>query len=154
MESIGVVRSERKSPAEVPIQGSRHPDEAAAIEVFPDYAEGLDDLDGFDYIWVLWVAERCASFKLKVVPFMDTVERGVFSTRSPMRPNGICMTPARLLAREGNILRVRGVDMIDGTPVVDIKPYIASVDRVEGDLGSGWLGGRDMDRKGDDRFEK
>jgi len=138
---IGVVRSPYTSPEGMPIQ----PVGAAAVtaEVIIDdaYADGLDDLDGFSHIYMLYLFHRAGPVSLKVVPFMDTIGRGVFSTRAPNRPNPIGLSLTRLVARAGNTLTIAGVDMLDGTPVLDIKPYVPAL-QPDVDVRIGWMEGR------------
>src|SRR4029079_7183253 len=93
----------------------------------PEMAEGLLDIEGFSHLYVLWVFDRADGFSLRAMPPIDDRPHGVFATRSPRRPNPIGLTVVELQGREGHRLRVRGVDMLDGTPVLDIKPYLSSV---------------------------
>ncbi len=149
---IGTIYTPFKSSSDAPIQGPHQPESEGRIELFPQYAEGLLDLDGFDCAWVLWYCHRAGSPSMKVVPFMDTEERGLFSTRAPARPNPIALSVVSVIRREDNVLVVSGVDMIDGTPLLDLKPYIPGVDSMSKCQKDGWIGGRKMGRKGDDRF--
>lgn len=117
--------------------GAKHDDEGI-LELVPEFAEGLFDIEGFSHLYVLWVFDRSTDFDLIAHPPSDGGRpHGVFATRSPRRPNPIALTTVELLGREGARLRVRGVDMLDGTPIVDIKPYLSSVP--EGALRRGWL---------------
>jgi len=149
---IGVIHSPCKEPEQAPIQAARSREMEARIEVFPDYAKGLDDLLGFECIWVIYYCHRARPWSPKVVPYMDTEQRGVFATRSPSRPNALAISAVRLLRREGNALVIRGVDMIDQSPLLDLKPYIPSIDSRPECVRNGWIGKRRMDRKADDRF--
>jgi len=135
---IGTIHSpwtDRKSMA---IQSAGAVDKAATVEVLPEFAEGLQDLEGFSHIWLLYHFHKSENMKMKVIPFMDTQEHGVFATRFPHRPNGIGMSVVRLAKREGNILHILDADMLDGTPVLDIKPYFEDFD-VRTDTRRGWL---------------
>lgn len=137
MKPIGVVRSPYANPSEVPQgQGAKHEAEGT-LEIRPDLAEGLTDLEGFSHLYVIWAFDRSEGFDLMVTPPSDTRPHGVFATRSPYRPNPIALTVVRLLRRDGNRLHVRGLDMIDGTPILDIKPYLSNVPEAE--LRRGWL---------------
>jgi len=128
---IGVIRSEHKCPEETPIQPVYAQGCLGRVEVFPEYAEGLSDLEGFSHIYLIYHFHRAGEPRLRVKPFLQDVVRGVFSTRAPCRPNPIGLSIVRLLRREGNILYLDGVDILDGTPLLDIKPYTAKFDRVE-----------------------
>ncbi len=137
MQPIGYVRSSYRDTREVPRGlGARHEAEGA-LEIRPEFEEGLKDIEGFSHLFVIWVFDRSESFSLVATPPTDNRPHGVFATRSPLRPNPIGLTVVELLSREGAILRVRGVDMLDGTPILDIKPYLSSVpmERVR----RGWL---------------
>ncbi len=135
---IGVVRSPYVEPSGTPIQGALAPEGEGTIEIFEQYAEGLADLDGFSHIWAIYHFHRSEGFKLKVTPFMDDVERGVFSCRAPRRPNPVGLSLLKLLRIEGSVLHVAELDILDGTPVLDIKPHYPTVD-TRPDVKSGWL---------------
>lgn len=107
------------------------------LEVLPEFEAGLADIDGFSHLYVIWLFDRAEGFDLVSMPPTDDRPHGVFATRSPRRPNPIGLTVVELLARDGRALHVRGVDMLDGTPILDIKPYLSSVpvDRIR----RGWL---------------
>ena len=107
------------------------------VEIEADLEEGLTDIEGFSHLYVVWVFDRSEGFELMGTPPSDDRAHGVFTTRSPWRPNPIGLTVVQLLAREGRRLRVRGVDMLDGTPILDIKPYLSSVPAET--LRRGWL---------------
>jgi tRNA-Thr(GGU) m(6)t(6)A37 methyltransferase TsaA len=98
------------------------------VEVFPEYADGLKDLDGFERIWLIYWFDQAPEPQLLVIPFLDDRERGVFATRAPSRPNAIGMSVVRLLQVVGNTLEVADVDILDGTPLLDIKPYVTEFD--------------------------
>jgi tRNA-Thr(GGU) m(6)t(6)A37 methyltransferase TsaA len=138
---IGVVRSPFKEPEGVPIQTRGGNEYQATVEIIEEYAEGLLDLEGFSHIILLCYLHETEGYDLKVIPFLDDVERGVFSTRAPRRPNPIGLHLVRLDSVEGNVLHIRDIDMIDGTPVLDIKPYIPQGDEKE-NYKLGWLTGK------------
>ena len=125
--AVGVVHSPFKAPRDIPppaLAPARFFDRIKGeIVVFDEFAPGLADLDGFSHLIVLFAFHKAAGFKLRTVPPGQSRRRGIFSTRSPHRPNPLGLTVVRLLARRGPALRVAGLDMIDGTPVLDIKPY-------------------------------
>jgi len=153
---IGYVRSPFKDVTGVPIQTRGGNEFKEQVEVLPEYAEGLADLDGFSHIIMLCYLHKAQGYDLKVVPFLDDVERGLFSTRAPRRPNPIGLHLVRLEKVEGNILHIRDLDMIDGTPVLDIKPYIPMGDEKEG-CRLGWLTGKIEEfetRVADGRFNR
>ena len=135
---IGVVRSPYAEPAGTPIQCALAPEGEGTIEILEEYTKGLADLDGFSHIWVIYHFHRSRGFELKVTPFMDDVERGLFSTRAPRRPNPVGLSLLRLLRIEGSVLHVAELDILDGTPVLDIKPHFPAVD-TRPDVKSGWL---------------
>jgi len=107
------------------------------LEVLPQFETGLTDIEGFSHLFVLWMFDRSQGFELLGTPPSDNRPHGVFATRSPRRPNPIGLTVVQLLAREGRFVRVRGLDMLDGTPILDIKPYLSSIHPSE--LRRGWL---------------
>ncbi len=126
-ESIGVIHSRFKDPGDIPPPALAPPrffeSVKGEIVLGESYAEAADDLERFSHLVVLFVFHRAGAGKLKAVPPRQVRPRGVFSTRSPHRPNPLGMTVVKLLGREGNVLKVSGLDMVDGTPVLDIKPY-------------------------------
>ena len=153
---IGYVRSPFKEPSGVPIQTKAGTGIEGEIEVLDEFVDGLSDLEGFSHIFVITHLHAHEGFKLKVTPFLDDVERGVFSTRAPKRPNPIGLHLVRLRSVKGNILHIMDIDMIDGTPVLDIKPYIPQGDERE-DHSIGWLEGklqRFLKENADDRFNR
>jgi len=145
MEPIGVVRSPYRDPSEIPQgPGAKHEAEGT-LEIRADLAEGLTDLEGFSHLYVIWVFDRSEGFELSVTPPTDTRPHGVFATRSPRRPNPIALTVVSLLGRDGRLLHVRGLDMVDGTPILDLKPYLSSVP--DAALRRGWLAEAEARRK-------
>ena len=146
-QPIGFVSSPFKEAAAIPKGlGAKH-EEEGALNILPAFAAGLADIEGYSHLYVLWVFDRSDGFDLTVTPPTDNHPHGLFSTRSPRRPNPIGLTVVELLRREGDSLRVRGVDMLDGTPILDIKPYLSSIPAER--LRRGWMteaekaGGRD-----------
>jgi tRNA-Thr(GGU) m(6)t(6)A37 methyltransferase TsaA len=137
MTPIGYVRSPYTETSQIPKGlGAKH-DVEGELEILPELEPGLTDIEGFSHLVVVWVFDRSTDFDLCGRPPCDDREHGVFATRSPRRPNPIALTTVELLGREGRRLRVRGVDMLDGTPILDIKPYLSSVP--EDKLRRGWL---------------
>jgi tRNA (adenine37-N6)-methyltransferase len=138
MRPIGFVRCPYSDTAEVPKGfGAQHNAEGT-IEILPEYELGLTDIEGFSHLYVIWVFDRSDGCELLGTPPTDTTPHGVFATRSPFRPNPIALTVVRLVKRDGRNLQVVGLDMLDGTPVLDIKPYLSSIP--DSDLRRGWLG--------------
>ena len=138
MRPIGFVRSPYSETAQVPKGfGAKHEAEGV-IEILPDFELGLTDIEGFSHLFVIWVFDRSGNYELLGTPPTDTKAHGVFATRSPRRPNPIGLTVVRLIGRDGPKLKVVGLDMLDRTPVLDIKPYLSSIPEVE--LRRGWFG--------------
>ena len=134
---IGFVRSAYQQTSDVPKGfGARH-DAEGVLDVQPEFEDGLTDIEGFSHLYVIWVFDRSDGFELLGVPPTDDRPHGVFATRSPKRPNPIGLTVVELLRRDGCRLHVRGLDMLDGTPILDIKPYLSSVPADT--LRRGWL---------------
>lgn len=137
MRPIGFVRSPYTETSQIPKgPGAKH-DAEGVLELLTEYEAGLKDVEGFSHLFVLWVFDRATGYDLVATPPVDPRPHGVFSTRSPRRPNPIGLTVVRVLGVEGNKVRVQGVDMLDGTPILDIKPYMSSVP--EDELRRGWL---------------
>lgn len=136
-DPIGYVRSPYQRTQDVPKGlGAKH-DAEGVLEILPQFELGLLDIDGFSHLIVLWVFDRVEGFELLASPPSDNQQHGVFATRSPMRPNPIGITIVELLHRDGRALHVRGVDMLDNTPILDVKPYLSSIP--EDKLRRGWL---------------
>lgn len=134
---IGWIESPYKESSEIPKGlGARH-DAEGTLAILPEYEAGLADIEGFSHLFVIWVFDRNSGFDLTASPPSDNRSHGVFATRSPRRPNPIGLTVVQLLGREGTRIRMRGVDMLDGTPILDIKPYLSSVPPEN--LRRGWL---------------
>jgi len=135
---IGVINTPFQSSVKIPIQASLAKDAVGFITIFDEFASGLKDLAGFSHIILLYHFHLSNDYSLSVTPFPDNANRGVFATRSPKRPNKIGLTVVELIGIKRNILSVRSVDIIDATPLLDIKPYIESIDSVK-TTGQGWL---------------
>lgn len=140
MRPIGIIHSPFTDKSQTPIQASRS-QAKGVVEVYPEYAEGLQDLEGFSHIFLLYAFHESSGYALLVKPFLDDRLRGLFATRYPARPNPIGLSAVRLVTRKGNILEVEGVDVLDGTPLLDIKPYVPDFD-VRTDSRTGWYAAR------------
>lgn len=125
---IGVIRTPFKSPRGTPIQPPAARGVRGTVVVYPEYAAGLKDLDGFSHVILVYHFHLVKSYRLLVVPFLDSEARGVFATRAPARPNPIGISVVKLLEVRGNVLHVEDVDVVDGTPLLDIKPYVPHFD--------------------------
>jgi tRNA (adenine37-N6)-methyltransferase len=137
MKPIGHVISPYKDPKDVPRGlGTKHEVEGY-LEIAAQFELGLADIEGFSHLYVIWTFNRSAGYELTVTPPSDNRPHGLFATRSPFRPNPIGLTVVALLRREGARLHVRGIDMLDGTPILDIKPYLSNIP--EEQLRRGWL---------------
>ncbi len=137
LRPIGTIHSPYAETSEIPKGlGARH-DAEGVLELLPELEPGLADIEGFSHLYVIWIFDRAGPGPLTVRPPSDSRAHGVFATRSPQRPNPIGLTVVRLLRREGRRLHVGGVDMLDGSPIVDIKPYLSNVPMAE--LRRGWL---------------
>jgi tRNA (adenine37-N6)-methyltransferase len=149
LKPIGVVRSPFTDTTQIPKGcGARHVAEGT-LEIDVAYEAGLADIDGFSHLYVIWIFDRVDGFDLVAHPPNDDRPHGVFATRSPRRPNPLGLTVVELLGRNGRVLRVRGVDMLDGTPIADIKPYLSSIP--EDALKRGWLAEAEARRRTADR---
>lgn len=125
---IGIIHSPYKEPRGTPIQPTAAKDVEGTVEIFHEYAEGLKDIEGFSHIILVYHFHLSKEFSLKIKPYMDNSLREVFATRSPSRPNPIGISVVRLIRVKGNILHIRDVDIVDGTPLLDIKPYVPEFD--------------------------
>jgi tRNA-Thr(GGU) m(6)t(6)A37 methyltransferase TsaA len=136
-EPIGYIRSPYQNTEQVPKGlGAQHAAEGI-LDILAQYEAGLTDIEGFSHLIVLWVFDRAGGFELLGTPPSDNRPHGVFATRSPRRPNPIGFTVVELLRRDGSRLHVRGVDMLDGTPILDLKPYLSNIPADK--LRRGWL---------------
>lgn len=134
---VAFVRTPFASVDEIPKGLGTEHDAEGTVEVLLELEGGLDDVEGFSHLFLVWVFHRSEGYDLRVTPPTDDRPHGVFATRSPRRPNPLGLTVVELVGREGRRLRVRGVDMLDGTPVLDIKPYLSAVPAER--LRRGWL---------------
>jgi tRNA (adenine37-N6)-methyltransferase len=139
MQAIGVIHSPFTEPAHTPIQPSRS-QATGQVEIYPAYRDGLADLDGFSHVFLIYGLHRSAAhYALRVIPFLDDQARGLFATRHPCRPNPIGLSVVQLVAVHDGRLDIVGVDMLDGTPLFDIKPYVPEFD-VRTEVRTGWYG--------------
>jgi tRNA-Thr(GGU) m(6)t(6)A37 methyltransferase TsaA len=156
MNPIGVIRTPFETLEGMPIQPAGAEQFNGQVVLDPKYEGGLDDIEGFSHLYLIYLFHQSQGFQLKVKPFLDDRKRGLFSTRAPRRPNPIGLSIVTLLGREKNILHVRHVDMLDGTPLLDIKPYVPAFDAPQA-KSIGWLEGK-VERsrwlRSDERFKK
>lgn len=138
MKPIGVINSPFNDLEKMPIQPKGAAGVLGKIVVDEEYVDGLSDLSGFSHIYLIYNFHQCQKINLKVIPFMDVVERGIFATRSPARPNHIGLSVVKLLEVKENIVTVEGIDVLNGTPLLDIKPYVARFDQVISPV-DGWV---------------
>lgn len=152
LRPIGVIRSPFSKPRGTPIQPTFAQHARGEVILDEHYSGALDDIEGFEHVWLLYWFDRCGPWRHKVVPYRDTVERGLFATRAPSRPNPIGLSVVRLVERRKNHLVVEGLDILDGTPLLDIKPYLPQVDAYP-DSRAGWFGATSSARElADERF--
>jgi tRNA-Thr(GGU) m(6)t(6)A37 methyltransferase TsaA len=154
-QPIGTIHSPFEGIEKVPIQPAAASGIRGTVEVFAEFAAGLQDVHGFSHIILLYHFHRVTQARLTVIPFLDDQPRGVFATRAPSRPNPIGLSIVRLLGIEGSVLYVENVDIVDGTPLLDIKPYVPAFDHNEVEQ-TGWLettGKRVKEKRSDDRFK-
>lgn len=152
--SIGIIHTPFNDTVGVPIQPRAAKGIKGSIEVLPEYTEGLQDLDGFSHIILLYHLHLSRGFSLKVTPFLDDTLRGLFATRAPKRPNPIGLSVVKLIEIKRNVLYIEEIDVVDGTPLLDIKPYVPDFDRQE-TFRIGWLSGKTAradTKKADRRF--
>jgi tRNA-Thr(GGU) m(6)t(6)A37 methyltransferase TsaA len=150
---IGIIHSPHQRAEGTPVQAALATGVQGTVEVFPEYAAGLRDLDGFERVWLVYWFDRARPAELVVTPYLDTTPRGLFATRAPRRPNPIGLSPVRLLGIVGSVLQVEGLDILDNTPLLDIKPYIPAFDACEAKR-IGWCAeARDDGTVADGRFE-
>jgi tRNA-Thr(GGU) m(6)t(6)A37 methyltransferase TsaA len=154
-QSIGVIHSPFQTLDGMPIQPAAASGIQGTVEVFPEFAQGLKDLDGFSHVMLIYHLHKSVGYRLLVVPFLDTAERGVFATRAPKRPNPIGVSVVKLIRVENQTLHVENVDILDGTPLLDIKPYVPEFDDSQA-VRIGWLEQarrRVRETKADNRFK-
>jgi len=142
LKQIGAIHTPYKRTKEVPYQSSLS-EEVCEIEIFKEYEGGLKDIEGFSHLIVLYWLHKSKGYSLLVRTPWDTEPHGLFTTRSPHRPNPIGISIVRLIERRGNILKVKGIDAIDGTPLIDIKPYVPEFgEKEKGEVRIGWFEGK------------
>ncbi|HAA53421.1 MAG TPA: tRNA (N6-threonylcarbamoyladenosine(37)-N6)-methyltransferase TrmO [Myxococcales bacterium] len=154
IQPIGVIHSPHTSIEDMPIQPKGAVEVIGHILIDEEYVDGLKDLEGFSHIYLLYHFHKATRVETEVVPFMDTQKRGVFSTRSPLRPNHIGLSIVNVIGVKGRKIFVKGIDVLDETPLLDIKPYIAPFDAVR-ESTTGWMEGSEEDvrnKRSDDRF--
>lgn len=152
--SIGIIKSPFRKKTGMPIQTTGAIGVKGEIEIYPDFEGGLKDLDGFSHIILIYHLHESTGFQLELKPFMDDKLHGVFSTRAPKRPNSIGFSVVRLIKIENNILHIENIDILNGTPLLDIKPYIPDIDCHEVNK-IGWLEGKSgkmKDKRSDSSF--
>ena len=138
---IGIIHSPFKEPRGTPIQPAGARDIEGTVEIAPEYVEGLKDIEGFSHIILIYHFHLSTGYLLKVEPYMDEESRGVFATRAPNRPNPIGISIVCLVKVDGNMLYIKDVDIVDGTPLLDVKPYVPEFDARKAEK-IGWLGGK------------
>ncbi|WP_299797828.1 tRNA (N6-threonylcarbamoyladenosine(37)-N6)-methyltransferase TrmO [uncultured Shewanella sp.] len=150
---IGYAKTPFEQIENVPVQGAGISRDIGELILDEEYAAGLDDLDGFSHIYIVFHIHKSKGYELKVKPFLDNAHRGIFATRSPKRPNAIGLSIVEIDRIEANRILVRGIDLLDGTPILDIKPYIQSFDNIT-DTRDGWYehGLDPRDVRSDTRF--
>lgn len=149
---IGILHTPFREPGGAPIQPAFAGEAPGTAELLPEYAAGLADLAGFERIWLMYWFDRAPPARLRVTPFRDTVERGLFATRAPCRPNAIGLSCVRVRSIEDRVVQVTGMDMLDKTPLLDIKPYVSAFDAYP-DSRAGWLAQASESRiRADERF--
>lgn len=135
---IGLIHTPFTTLEGMPIQPTAKAAAQGTVELYPEFKQGLKDLDGFSHIILLYHFHQSAGYKLQVIPFLDTREHGVFATRAPKRPNPIGLSIVRLLGIDQGILQIENIDVLDGTPLLDIKPYVPAFQACE-EIRTGWL---------------
>ena len=154
IQAIGTIHTPFETLEDMPIQPKGAGEVIGTVELEEQYTAGLADLSGFSHIYLLYEFHMAKRTALTVTPFMDTSPRGVFATRSPLRPNHIGISIVRLIGVEKNIITVQGIDILNGSPLLDVKPYIAAFDAVQQSR-SGWMKGSEEDvarKRSDHRF--
>lgn len=154
MKTIGVVRTPFTDLKDMPIQPRGGADLEAQVIIDEQYADGLDDIEGFTHLYLIYSFHKAQREEMHVIPFMSDTPKGVFSTRSPLRPNHLGLSIVRLVRREGNVLHINDVDILDNTPLLDIKPYILQFDHRPESV-SGWMDASEKEvnqKRSDSRF--
>jgi len=145
MTPIGIIHTPFTCLEGMPIQPGGARDAIGRVELRPELAPGLADLTGFSHAYLIYCFHKSNGCRLSVIPYMDETPRGLFATRAPKRPNPIGLSVVAVVAVDRNILTVRGIDVLDGTPLLDIKPYAPVFDAPVGPVRSGWLEGNEHD---------
>ena len=143
LKPIGIIRSPFRTKEEAPIQGAFQPDAVGTVEVFAEFAPGLKDIETFSHLFLIYRFDRAGEVILSRPTFLDDEPHGVFASRHPCRPNCLGLSVVRLLRREGNNLHVGGIDVLDSTPLIDIKPYIPRFDCYP-EASEGWFSGKEV----------
>jgi len=156
-EAIATIRTPFLDLVNMPIQPKGATKTSATIIFKKEYQKGLKDLDGFSHVYLIYYFHKIKEPKLSVIPFNDknNIPRGVFATRTPMHPNSLGLSVVKVVSVKDNIVTIQGVDILDGTPLIDIKPYIENFDKVEGEIKSGWMQSSKDEiskKRSDDRF--
>lgn len=149
-QQIGIIHSPYKTKEECPVQGRAAPDGRGTVEVYPEFEKGLQDIESFSYIILFYIFDRAGKIVLKRKPFLDDDPHGIFATRHPCRPNSIGMSIVKLEKHRGNILEISEIDVLDKTPLIDIKPYVPKFDFHE-NASNGWVGKSGFREKPSDR---
>lgn len=136
MQPIGIIHSPFSDKEQTPIQASRS-QAIGTVEVYPEFSDGLQGIEEFSHIYLLYVFHNSSGYSLQIKPFLDDQEHGLFATRYPYRPNPLGISTVRLLFRQANVLTIEGVDVLNGTPLLDIKPYVPDFD-LRTDVRAGW----------------
>jgi len=151
---IGVINSPFDEPVNMPIQSASAAGVSGTLKIYDEFVPGLKDIEGFSHIILIYAFHRSEGYKLQVKPFLEDVVHGVFSVRAPKRPNAIGFSTVRLIKVEDNILHIENIDVLNGTPLLDIKPYVPGFDCFT-EASSGWVGKHKekiADKKSDERF--
>lgn len=154
---IGLIRSPFKEPKGTPIQPIGARGQVGRLELDPKFAAGLKDLDGFSHLILLYRFHLSRGFELETAPFMDEATKGLFATRAPRRPNPIGLSVVRLKGVSGSVVEIEDVDVVDKTPLLDIKPFVPRFDIPDGEIEIGWLAeksGSARETRADDRFAR
>lgn len=154
LTTIGFAHTPYDNQQGTPIQPNMAESREAEIEILPQYREGLNDLGEFERIWVISWLDQSTDFKLKVIPYRDTVERGLFATRAPRRPNpiGLSLVKVTGVDVEQGLIKIDGIDLLNGTPILDIKPYVPKFEG-QPDSKAGWLDRGNDTETADERFD-
>jgi tRNA-Thr(GGU) m(6)t(6)A37 methyltransferase TsaA len=146
IKPVGLIHTPHTTKEETPIQGAFQPAAVGTVELFAEFVPGLKDIELFSHLVLIYHFHRCGKVELVRKPFLDDIPHGIFATRHPCRPNGIGVSTVRLLGRDGNTLRVSGIDVLDGTPLLDIKPYVTRFDSFPG-ASEGWFADKENRKK-------